>query len=323
MRAIVYSEYGPPEVLHLSELAKPTPKDDEVLIRIRAASVNPIDWHFMRGTPYAMRLASGLRRPKVTRLGIDVAGRVEAAGKNVARFQAGDDVFGTCKGAFAEFACASENALVLKPENVTFEQAAAVPVAALSALQGLRDKGQIRPGQKVLINGASGGVGTFAVQLANVFGAEVTGVCSSRNAGLVRSIGANHVVDYTQEDFTKTGRRYDLILDTIGNHSLSDCRRALAPKGTFVLVGSSEGGRWLGPVKGMLKVAALSRFVSQRLLPFFARLNKDDLIAIQELLGAGKVTPVIDRSYSLSDVPQAIRYLEEGHARGKVVITVE
>jgi NADPH:quinone reductase-like Zn-dependent oxidoreductase len=212
---------------------------------------------------------------------------------------------------------------VLKPANVTFEQAAAVPVAALSALQGLRDKGQIQPGQKVLINGASGGVGTFAVQIAKLFGAEVTGVCSTRNVDMVRSIGANHVMDYTQEDFTKSGQRYDLIFDSVGNHSLSDCRRALTTEGTLVLVGGPDKGRWLGPLTGMLKAVVLSRFVSQRLLPFLAHLSKDDLIILRELLEAGKVIPVIDRSYPLSDVPGSIRYLEEGHARGKVVITME
>jgi NADPH:quinone reductase-like Zn-dependent oxidoreductase len=322
MRAITYIEYGPPDVLQFTEVAKPTPKDDEVLIKIRAASVNPLDWHFMRGTPHLIRIHSGLRRPKATRLGVDVAGQIEAVGKNVTQFQPGDEVFGACKGAFAEYVCASERLLVLKPANVTFEQAAAVPVAALSALQGLRDKGQIQPGQKVLINGASGGVGTFAVQIAKSFGAEVTGVCSTRNADMVRSIGGSHVVDYTQEDFTKSGQRYDLIFDSVGNHSLSDIRRVLTREGTLVLVGGPDKGRWLGPLTGLLNVLVLSRFVSQKLRPFLAHLNKADLIVMQEFLEAGKVTPVIDRSYPLSDVPEAIRYLEEGHARGKVVITV-
>ncbi len=323
MRAIVYVEYGPPGVLQFTEVATPVPKDDEVLIRIRAASVNPLDWHYLRGTPYAVRLQAGWRKPKVTRLGVDAAGQVEAVGKNVTRFRPGDEVFGACKGALAEYGCAAEGALVLKPGNVTFEQAAAVPVAALSALQSLRDKGRIQPGQKVLINGASGGVGTFAVQIARVFGADVTGVCSERNMGLVRSIGANQVVDYTQEDFTKSGQRYDLIIDSVGNHSLSDCRRALTPEGTLVLVGGLGKGRWLGPLTGMLKAVVMSRFVSQKLLPFLAHLNQDDLLVIRELLETGKVAPVIDRSYPLSAVPQAIRYLEEGHARGKVVITME
>ena len=323
MRAIVYTEYGSPDVLQFTEVAKPTPKADEVLIRVLAASVNPLDWHFMRGTPYLVRIMAGLRKPKVTRLGVDVAGQVEAVGENLTQFQPGDEVFGGCKGAFAEYVCASERSLVLKPANVTFEQAAAVNVAAISALQGLRDKGQIQRGQKVLINGAAGGVGTFAVQIAKAFGADVTGVCSTRNVDMVRSIGADQVVDYTQEDFTKSGQRYDLILDMIGNHSFSDLRGALTPKGTLVLVGGPDEGRWLGPLPGLLKTVVLSRCVSQKLLPFLAHLSKDDLIVMRELLESGKVAPVIDRSYPLSDVPEAIRYLEEGHARGKVVIAME
>jgi NADPH:quinone reductase-like Zn-dependent oxidoreductase len=323
MKAIVHAEYGPPEVLQFAEAARPTPRDDEVLIRIRAASVNPLDWHFLRGTPYVVRIQAGLRRPKDTRLGFDLAGVVAAVGKNATQFQPNDEVFGACKGAFAEYGCASKTALVLKPANVTFEQAAAVPVAALTALQGLRDKGRIQPGQRVLINGASGGVGTFAVQMAKWFGAEVTGVCSTRNVDLVRSIGADHVLDYTQEDFTKSGQRYDLIFDSVGNHPLSDSRRALTAEGTLVLVGGQNKGRWLGPLTRVLKAAVLSRFVSQKLRPFLAQVSKDDLIAIRRLLEAGKVTPVIDRIYPLSDVPEAIRYLEAGHARGKVVIRME
>ena len=323
MKAIVYTEYGPPDVLQFTEMAKPTPKDDEVLIRIRAASVNPLDWHFLRGTPYAMRMAAGLRRPKLARLGIDVSGQVEAVGRNVTQFQPGDAVFGACRGAFAEYVCASEKAMVLKPANVTFEQAAAVPVAAVSALQGLRDKGQLQRGQKVLINGAAGGVGTFAVQIARVFGADVTGVCSTRNLDMVRMIGARHVIDYTAEDFTRSGQRYDLIFDTVGNHSLEDCRRALTPGGTLVLVGGPDKGRWLGPLTGVLKAVVVSWFVRQKLRPFLAHLRKDDLMVMRELLEAGKVAPVIDRTYPLSDVPDAIRYLEEGHARGKVVIMTE
>jgi NADPH:quinone reductase-like Zn-dependent oxidoreductase len=305
------------------EVAKPTPKDDEVLIKIRAASVNPRDWHYMRGTPYLVRTRAGLRKPKVPRLGADVAGEVETAGKNVTRFQPGDEVFGVCAGAFAEYACAPEGALVRKPANVTFEQAAAVPVAAFTALQGLRDKGRIQRGQKVLINGASGGVGTFAVQIAKAFEAEVTGVCSTRNIDMVRSIGADHVMDYTREDFTKSGRRYDLIFDVVGNHSLSDRRRALTAEGTLVLVGGPDEGRWLGPLTGILKAVVLSRFGSQKLLPVMAHASKDDLIVMQEFLEGGKVTPVIDRIYPLRDVPEAVLYLEEGHARGKVVITME
>ena len=290
---------------------------------MRAASVNPLDWHYMRGTPFVLRLAAGLRKPKVTRLGADLAGQVDTVGKHVTQFQPGDEVFGVCKGAFAEYVGASESAVVLKPANVTFEQAAAVPVAAFSALQGLRDKGQIQRGQKVLINGAAGGVGTFAVQLAKVFGADVTGVCSTRNLDMVRSIGAHHVIDYTQEDFTTSGQQYDLIFDAAGNHSLSDCRRALTPKATLVLVGGPNKGRWVGPLTGVLKAVVVSRFVSQKLRPCLAHSSKADLIVLRELLEAGKVAPVIDRSYPLSDVPEAIRYLEEGHARGKVVIRME
>jgi NADPH:quinone reductase-like Zn-dependent oxidoreductase len=320
MKAISYTEYGPPDVLQVTEVPTPTPKDDEVLIRIRAASVNPLDWHYLRGTPYLMRIQSGLRKPKAARLGVDVAGQVEAVGKNVTQFQPGDQVFGAAEGAFAEYVCASEGALVLKPAKVTFEQAAAVPIAAFTALQGLRDKGHTQPGQQVLINGAAGGVGTFAVQIAKAFGADVTGVCSTRNVDMVRSIGADQVIDYTQEDFTKSGQRYDVILDMIGNHSLPDRRRALTPKGTLVLVGGTDKGRWLGPLTGLLKAVLLSPFVSQKLLPFLAHSSKEDLIIMQGLLAAGKVTPVIDRTYSLSEVPEAIRYLEDGHAQGKVVI---
>src|SRR5229473_4750497 len=254
MRAIVYAEYGPPDVLQLTEVATPAPKDDEVLIRMRAASVNPLDWHYMRGTPFVLRLAAGLRKPKVTRLGADLAGQVDTVGKHVTQFQPGDEVFGVCKGAFAEYVCASESAVVLKPANVTFEQAAAVPVAAFSALQGLRDKGQIRRGSKVLINGAAGGVGTFAVQIAKTFGADVTGVCSTRNLDLVRSIGADHVIDYTHEDFTKGTQRYDLILDNVASHSLLEYKRVLNPNGIYVMIGSTTPGNWFGflatPIKG-------------------------------------------------------------------------
>ncbi len=321
MRAVVYLDYGSPDVLRLEDIEKPTAGDNEVLIEVRAASVNPLDWHYMRGRPYIVRILAGLHKPKFTRLGVDVAGQVEAVGRNVTLFRPGDEVFGACRGAFAEYVCASEGALALKPTNASFEQAAAVPVAALSALQGLRDKGQIQPGQKVLINGAAGGVGTFAVQIAKVFGADVTGVCSTRNVGMVRSIGADQVIDYTQEDFTKSGQRYDLILDMIGNHSFSNRRRALTTEGTLVLVGGPDKGRWLGGLTGLLKGVVLSRFVSAKVLPFLARVNKkNDLILMQGLLEAGKVTPVIDRSYPLSDVPEAVRYLEQGHARGKVVI---
>jgi NADPH:quinone reductase-like Zn-dependent oxidoreductase len=265
---------------------------------------------------------TGLLKPKIRRPGVDVAGVVEAVGRNVTQFHAGDEVFGTCKGAFAEYVCAFEGALVLKPANVTFEQAAAVPVAAFTSLQGLRDKGQIQPGHKVLINGAAGGVGTFAVQIAKSFGAHVTGVCSTRNVDMVRSIGADHVIDYTQEDYTQSGQRYDLIFDTVGNHSLSDNRRVLGSKGALVMAGGPTDSL-LGILLPLLEALVLSRFVSQTLVSFLARRRKEDLIFMQGLLEAGKVTPVIDRTYPLSEVPEAIRYLEEGHARGKVVITLE
>ena len=321
MKAIVYYNYGSPDVLKCEEIEKPTAGDNEVLIRVRAASVNPFDWHFMRGTPYMVRIQAGLRKPKDKRLGVDVAGQVEAVGRNVTQFRPGDEVFGACRGAFAEYACASESALVMKPDNVTFEQAASAPVAAFTALQGLRDKGQIQPGQKVLINGAAGGVGTFAVQIAKSFGADVTGVCSTRNADMVRSIGADRVIDYTQEDFTKSGQRYDLFFDCVGNHSLLACRRVLNPKGIYIVVGGPDG-RWLGPLARMIKTLVLSRFVSQNLVMFLARRSKEDLTIMHELMKAGKVTPVIDKRYKLSEVPEAIRYLEEGHARGKVVITL-
>ena len=321
MKAIVYYNYGSPDVLKCEEIEKPTAGDNEVLIRVRAASVNPFDWHFMRGTPYMVRIQAGLRKPKDKRLGVDVAGQVEAVGRNVTQFRPGDEVFGACRGAFAEYACASESALVMKPDNVTFEQAASAPVAAFTALQGLRDKGQIQPGQKVLINGAAGGVGTFAVQIAKWFGADVTGVCSTRNADMVRSIGADRVIDYTQEDFAKSGQRYDLFFDCVGNHSLLACRRVLNPKGIYIVVGGPDG-RWLGPLARMIKTLVLSRFVSQNLVMFLARRSKEDLTIMHELMKAGKVTPVIDKRYKLSEVPEAIRYLEEGHARGKVVITL-
>ena len=318
MKAIVYTEYGPPEVLQLKEVERPVPRDDEVLVKIHAASANAADWHLMRAEPFLARLENGLLKPKNTKLGADVAGRVEGVGRNVTQFQAGDEVFGSMPlnelGTFAEYLCALEDALALKPARLTFEQAAAVPLAAFTALQGLRDKGQIQPGQKVLINGASGGVGTFAVQIAKSYGTEVTGVCSTRNLDLVRSIGADHVIDYTQEDFTRNGQHYDLIFDAVGNRSISDYQRALSPHGICSVAGFTSLSRlfqvmFLGGKKiGLMETA---------------KANKKDLVIIQELLEAGKVVPVIDRSYPLSEVPEAIRYLETGHARGKVVITVE
>src|SRR5947208_1102603 len=324
MKAIVYRNYGSPDVLRLEEIEKPTAGDDEVLIKVRAAAVNPLDLLF-RGTSYMVRMITGLRKPKDTRLGVDVAGLVEAVGRNVTQFKPGDAVFGTCKGAFAEYVCTCESALVLKPDNVTFEQAASVPIAALTALQGLRlgglgDKGQIQAKHKVLINGASGGVGTFAVQIAKSFGADVTGACSKRNVAMVRSIGADRVIDYVQQDFTKSGQRYDLIFDCVVNHSLSAHRRALNPNGVCVVAGAN--GLWYF-LTHALAAPVLSRLVSQKFVTFIAKINKDDLTIMRELMATGKVTPVIDRRYSLSEVPEAIRYLEKRHARGKVVITLD
>jgi NADPH:quinone reductase-like Zn-dependent oxidoreductase len=326
MKAIVYCDYGSSEVLRLEDVEKPTPEDHQLLIKVHAAALNPLDWHYMRGTPYVMRLQAGLRKPKSTRLGVDFAGTVEAVGRNVTKFKSGDEVFGGKTGAFAEYLCVHEDrAVVLKPANLTFEQAASVPIAAITALQGLRDKGQLQPGQKVLINGASGGVGTFAVQIAKSFGADVTGVCSTRNVDMVRALGADQVIDYTKEDFTKTGQHYDVILDNVGNHSLSEFRRVLNPKGKYVLIGGGgpNDGRWIGPLARPLEAFASSPFVSQDMGMLLAQLNKDDLAVLGELMQAGKVTPVIDRRYELIDAPAAIRYLEEGHARGKVIIRLD
>jgi len=324
MKAAVYTRYGPPDVVQITDVEKLVPKDNEVLLKVRAASVNPADWRLMRGVPHIFRILFRLRKPTITqpgRLGHDVAGQVEVVGRNVTQFKPGDEVFGACPGAFAEYACAYEEKLAMKPDNMTFEQAASVPVAALTALQGLRDKGTIQPGQKVLINGAAGGVGTFAVQIAKSFGAEVTGVCSTRNVEMVRSIGADHVIDYMREDFTKSGQCYDLILDNVGNHSLSACRRVLNPKGICVIAGAPKNPGFF--LTRFLTAPALSRCVSQKFVMFIAKVNKEDLTIIRDLMATGKVTPVIDKRYSLSDAPEAIRYLEAGHARGKVVITLE
>jgi NADPH:quinone reductase-like Zn-dependent oxidoreductase len=323
MKAIVYHEYGSSDVLELQETAKPVVEDDEVLVRVRAASVNPYDWHFMTGLPYFSRVQFGLLKPKANGLGADLAGQVEAVGKKVTQLRPGDEVFGEVEtGSFAQYVCVPEGSVVPKPGNLTFEQAAAVPMAAVTALQGLRDKGQIRPGQKVLINGASGGVGTFAVQIAKSSGTEVTGVCSARNAEMVRSIGADHVIDYTQEDFTKGGQRYDVMLDTVGNHSPSACRRVLNTNGVYVACFGQPDHRWLGPLAQLLRTLVLSPFVSQRMVTFVTKPDHNDLIAVKELIESGSVTPVIDRTYPLSATPEAISYLEEGHARGKVAITV-
>ena len=327
MKAVVYTNYGSPDVLEIKDIKKPVPNDDQVLIKVRAASINPLDWHFMEGTPYIMRaIGVGLRKPKDPRLGVDYAGTVEAVGKNVTQFKPGDEVLGGKSGAFAEYVCArADRAIVLKPANITFEQAASVPIAAITALQGLRDKGKIQPGQKVLINGASGGVGTFAVQIAKSFGADVTGVCSTRNLDMVRSLGADHVIDYTKEDFTKNGRRYDLILDNVGTQQLSGFRRVLNPNGILVMIGGGgpNDGGLIGPLGRPVKALLLSPFISQKMGMLMAELNKKDLTILGDLMQSGKVTPVIDRTYPLSQIAEAIRYLEQGHARGKVVITVE
>ncbi|HZA55842.1 MAG TPA: NAD(P)-dependent alcohol dehydrogenase [Candidatus Udaeobacter sp.] len=327
MKAVVYTDYGPPDVLQLKDIKKPEPSDDQILIRVRAASVNPYDWHFIRGTPYVMRMMiGGLRKPKDPRVGVDYAGTVEAVGKNVTLFKPGDEVFGNKSGAFAEYLCArADRAVALKPANITFEQAAGVPVAGLTALQGLRDHGKVQPGQKVLINGASGGVGTFAVQIAKSLGAEVTGVCSGRNVDLVRSLGADHVVDYTKEDFTKSAERYDVILDNVGTQPLSGFRRVLKPNGICVMIGGGgpNEGKWVGPMARPIKAMVISPFISQKMSMMMAQGNKDDLTILADLMQSGKVKPVIDRTYKLNEVPQAIAYVETGRARGKVVINLE
>jgi len=323
MQAIVYRCYGSPEVLKLESIAKPMPADDEVLVRVRAASVNPLDWHYMRGEPYVMRLSSGFGRPNDTRVGVDFAGVVEAVGKNVTRFKAGDEVFGGRGGALGDYVVIREQrAIAPKPANLTFEEAATVPIAGVTALQALRDKGQLKPGQKVLINGASGGVGTFAVQIAKAMGAEVTGVTSTRNVELVRSLGADHVIDYKQQDFTQSGERYDLIIDNVGNHPLRALRRVMPVEGIVVIVGGQSHDPWLGPLTRSLGALVLAPFVSQKFEGLLADLNQDEMNVLSEMLESGKVKPVIDRRYSLSETPAAIAYLEEGRARGKVVVSV-
>jgi NADPH:quinone reductase-like Zn-dependent oxidoreductase len=322
MNAIVYRCYGPPRVLEYEAVAKPIPADNQLLVKVRAAAINPLEWHYMRGTPYFMRLGVGLGAPTDPSLGSDFSGTVEAVGKSVTRFKAGDEVFGGRHGALAEYVVVSESGgVALKPANITFEQAAAVPVAAVTALQGLRDTGKIKAGQKVLINGASGGVGTFAVQIAKSYGAEVTGVCSTRNMQLVKSLGADHVIDYTQEDFTRGSQHYDMIFDNIGNHSMSDYRRVMQPNGIFVIVGGPKGD-WLGPLIMPLKAKVLAPFMSQKFDFFLADLDHGDLEILGDLLRNSKVTPVVDRTYPLRDIRAAMQYLEAGHARGKVVITV-
>jgi NADPH:quinone reductase-like Zn-dependent oxidoreductase len=323
MKGLVAHCYGAPEVLKLEQVAKPMPADDQLLVKVHAAALNPVDWHYMRGSPYIMRLMSGLGSPHDARVGVDFAGTVEAVGKNVTRFKPGDEVFGGADGAVAEYVVVRESrGVALKPANVTFEQAGSVAIAALTALQGLRDHGGLKPGHKVLINGASGGVGTFAVQIAKHLGAEVTGVCSTRNVELVRSLGADHVIDYTQQDFAAGAQRYDLILDNVANRSLSDLRSALKPTGAIVIVGGAKGD-WIGPFLPPLKAAMLQPFVDHKMGTFMAKLTKDDMQLLGELMEAGKVTPVVDRRYALDEAAKAMAYLEAGRARGKVVVNVQ
>ena len=326
MKAVVYCEYGLAN-LKLEQIEKPTPTDDQVLVRVRAASVNPYDWHFVEGSPKIMRgMIGGLRKPKDTRLGVDFAGTVEAVGKNVTQFKPGDEVFGGKGGAFAEYVTPrADRAVALKPANVTFEEAAAVNIAGLTALQGIRDKGQVQPGQKVLINGASGGVGTYAVQIAKIFGADVTGVCSTRNVDLVKSLGADHVIDYTKEDYAKSDQKYDVILDNVANHSLSENRKLLPANGKYVLIGGGSANQqgWIGSLGKPLKALIMKPFVSQQMGMMMAEMKQSDLQYFADQMQNGKLKSVIDRTYKLSEVQQAIAYVEEGHARGKVILVVD
>ena len=321
MKAIVHERFGSPEVLELREIDEPRVGDGDVLVRVQAASVNPADWYAMAGAPYVARVQMGLRKPK-DRLGLDLAGEVTAVGGNVTRFKPGDEVFGAATGTLAEYVAVSEDGLVPKPASLSFEQAAAVPVAGLTALQGLRDKGRVQPGQQVLINGASGGVGTFAVQVARALGAQVTAVCSTRNVDLIASLGADRVIDYTREDFTRTDRRHDLLLDVAGSRSWPECRRVLTPEATLVVVGAPKGNALLGPLGHILKVRLASLPASQKVTFFISKLNRQDLEALAELLEAGKVTPVVERTYPLREAADAFHYLGEGHARGKLAIAM-
>jgi NADPH:quinone reductase-like Zn-dependent oxidoreductase len=326
VKAIVRDTYGSADVLELTDIDKPEPGDDEVLLRVHAASVNPADWHILRGVPYIARMQFGLGKPKDRVLGCDVAGHIEAVGNNVTMLQPGEEVFGSPfmhgLGAFAEWACISEDLLAPKPANLSFEQVAAVPLAALTALQALRDQGRIEPGYKVLIIGASGGVGTFAVQIAKSFDAEVSGVCSTRNLEMVRALGAEHVIDYTQEDFTHSGQKYDLIFQLAGTLSPSECRSALTSNGTLLISSGESEGSWIGPLDRVIKALVLSPFVSQKMASFTVKPNREDLQLLKRFIEDGTITPVIDRTYPLAEVPEAIGYLEEGHAQGKVVISV-
>jgi len=326
MKAAVRHEYGSPDVIRLEQIDKPLPEDNQVLIKVRAAAVNPLDWHYMEGTPYILRLMGvGLMRPKDPRMGVDLAGVVESVGKNVTKFKPGDAVYGVGDSAYAEYSPAPANKIALKPDDITFEQAAAVPIAGITALQGLRDTGHLKAGQKVLINGASGGVGTFAVQIAKAYGAEVTAVCSTRNVELVRSLGADHVIDYTKEDFAQSNQQYDLIYDNVADRPLLSFRHLLTPTGIYLLVGGggpAESRAFLGPVRNIIKAGVLSWFVKHKFFTFLASINEPDLAVLNKMMEAKTVTPVIDRTYPLSEVPAAMRYVEAGHARGKVIILV-
>ena len=321
MKAIVYREYGSTDVLRYEDIEKPVPSAEEVLIRVHAASVNPLDAHLMHGVPAFLRPLVGMKKEKVHRPGVDVAGEVESVGASVTHFKPGDAVFGSCKGAFAEYGCASETKLVRKPENITYEQAASAPVAAYTALQGLRDKAHLQSGQRLLVNGAAGGVGTFTVQIGKWLGAEVTAVCSTRNADMVRSIGADRVIDYTRENFTKTGQRYDVIFDLVANHSLTACRRVLAPNGTYVGAGVLGLSKLAIPVR-LMAAPVLSRFGTKKFFMLLAKFNDQDLATIRDLMANGKVRPVIERCYKLTEAADAIRHLQTGHARGKIIIKV-
>src|SRR5215211_2307380 len=324
MKAAVYCDYGPPDVLRLETIAKPVPSDTQVLVRVRAAGINPYDWHFVRGTPFIMRIGNGLRKPANTRIGVDFAGVVDSAGKTVTEFKPGDEVYGGRTGAFAEYICVTEKRIVHKPANLSFEQAGGLQIAGLTALQALRNKANVQPGQRVLINGASGGVGTFAVQIGKALGAHITAVCSTRNVDLVRSLGADEVIDYTKEDFAKLGKQWDVVLDNVPNHSLAECRRALTPKGKYIMIGGGgpDDGRIIGPFARVIKLLLLKPFIGQEMGMMMSDPTKEDMTYLRDLMQAGKVTPVIDRTYPLTQVQDAIRYVEEGHARGKVIVTV-
>src|SRR6266516_7430233 len=323
MKAIVYHEYGSADVLKCEEIEKPVPRDDQVLIKVRATSINPLDWRLMKGKPRVLRIMPRLLKMPIGRPGVDVAGEVAAVGANVKQFKPGDAVFGACPAALAEYACTRESGIAIKPDNVTFEQAASINVAGLTALQGLRDKGKLQPGHKVLVNGAAGGVGTFAVQIARTLGAHVTGVCSTRNVEMVRSIGADEIIDYTQNDFTTRKQRYDLILDCVGNHSFSECRRVLNPEGRCIMIGAPHDISMTVLLSSIIKTLVLSFFSSPKAVMFVAKPSPDDLTLLGEFIASGKLKPVIDSTHSLHDTVAAIRRVEEGHARGKVIITFD